>query len=282
MIPYAITFLLGVPGNSAVIWVTGFKMERNIHIMSFLYLAVADLTYCLTLPFWMANVAQRGTWLRNDILYMLPLGSIIFSGSVSVFMLTLISIFRCLAVTRPLWFHQHNSLRWAHVTFLGVCGFSILLCMTALLYIKLEPDFDQKTWEMMRVIWAVFIFVFPVLIMTACCAFIGWRLHRDKFVKSKKPVRLMMTVVAAFIASWLPLHSCSFAMLFFNYSFLIWNDVATAVACFSSALNPFLYVFTGRDFRQVFRRSLASSLRLAFSEEEPEMRNDPPSRTNSL
>ncbi|XP_059805488.1 C3a anaphylatoxin chemotactic receptor-like [Hypanus sabinus] len=227
LIPYAITFLLGVPGNSAVIWVTGFKMERDVHTMCFLYLAVADLTYCLTLPFWMVNVALRGTWLRIDIPYILLLCSIVFNG-------------------------------------------------------KIEPYYGPMTWEMMRVSWSIFIFVDPVEIMTACCASIGWRLHRDKFNKSRKPFCIIMTVVAAFIASWLPLHSCSFAMLFFSYWVMDWNDIAVALACFNSALNPFLYAFCGRDFRRVFRRSLITSLRLAFHEEDPEMQNDTPNQTTSL
>ncbi|XP_072884221.1 N-formyl peptide receptor 3-like [Hemitrygon akajei] len=282
LIPYAITFLLGVPGNSAVIWVTGFKMERNVHTMSFLYLAVADLTYCLSLPFWMVNVALRGSWLRYDILYMLPLVSIVFNGSVSILMLTLISIFRCLAVTRPIWFHQHKTPRWVLAAFFGICGFCILICVIFLLYRKIEPYYGDMTWEMMRVTWSIFIFFVPVVIMTACCAFIGWRLHRNEFTKYRKPFRITMTVVAAFIASWLPLHSCSFAMFFFNYWVMDWNDIAMAMASLNSALNPFLYFFSGRDFRRVFSRSVVSSLRLAFQEENPEMQNDTPNQTTAL
>ncbi|XP_072884224.1 fMet-Leu-Phe receptor-like [Hemitrygon akajei] len=280
MIPYAITFLLGVPGNSAVIWVTGFMMERRIYTTCFLYLAVADLICCLTLPFWMVEIALRGKWILDYVQITLLLSAIVFNGSVSVFMLTLISILRCIAITQPIWFYQYMRLRWVHAAFFGSCVLSILVSMVVLLYGKIAPYLGHKAWDIMRVTWAILIFVIPVVIMTICCALISLKLHREMFTKSRKPVRLIMIVVAAFIASWLPLHSCSFASFFFDYYARSWNDVVIALACFNSALNPFLYVFIGRDFRQVFRRSLASSLRLAFLEEEAEFRTDPPNPTS--
>ncbi|XP_059805485.1 C3a anaphylatoxin chemotactic receptor-like [Hypanus sabinus] len=268
MISYVIAFLLGVPGNSAVIWVTGFKMERKIHTTCFLNLAVADIICCLTLPFWIVDVARQGTLNFDDLHLTLLFSAIVYNGSISVFMLTVISIVRCIAVTQPVWYYQHMKLRWVHTAFTVVCGLSILACMITLLYNKIKHYFGQMTGDILKVTWAVLIFVIPVVIMTICCALIGLKLHRDKFNKSRKPIRLILIMFAAFIASWLPYYCTSFASVFFNYCAQSWNYIAIAMASFNSALNPFLYVFTGRDFRQVFRRSLASSLRLAFLEEE--------------
>ncbi|XP_072102361.1 fMet-Leu-Phe receptor-like [Mobula birostris] len=281
-IPYTITFLLGVPGNSAAIWVTGFKMDRSIYTTCFLYLAVADLICCLIIPFWMVVFALPDMGLSNYRWDISLESAIAFNGSVRVFILTLISILRCIAVTRPIWFYQHMRLRWVYAAFFGVSGLSILFCITVLLNGKIALYIGPRTWDMKRVTWAIIIFVLPVVIMTICCALIGLQLHRDKFTQSRNPIRLTMTVVAAFIASWLPFHSSSFASFFFDCDVRSSDAVTIPLAFFNSALNPFLYVFTGSDFRQVFRRSLASSLRLAFSEEAPEFRTDTPNPTIRL
>ncbi|XP_062890829.1 C3a anaphylatoxin chemotactic receptor-like [Mobula hypostoma] len=276
MIIFAITFLLGVPGNSAVIWVTGFKIKSNVYSVCILNLAVADLIVSLTLPCWMVNIALRGFQVRNDITFKLLLLSISFTGSASVLLLTVISIVRCLSITQPFWFRLHLSQCWARVACSAAWAFAILICLIALLHEKLEQYHGKQTWDMLTVVWAVVIFVIPILIMVVCYFLTVRKLPADKFARSRKSVRLILTVVVVFIICWLPYHTCSAVAFFFNNLSTLWKEVAFGMATFNSALNPLLYVFVGRKFRQVFKRSLANSLHLAFAELEPELENDLP------
>ncbi|XP_072102313.1 C3a anaphylatoxin chemotactic receptor-like [Mobula birostris] len=287
---YTLTFLLGVPGNGAVIWVTGFKMKRSVNTVWFLNLAVADLTYCLTLPFQMANIALENTWPRDNVLCKLLPSAIVLNMYASVFLLTMISIDRCLAVTRPIWSQIHRSLPWVRVACLGAWSLAFLMCLPTLLTRQIYIDsefglifctlnytgtyFGDRTREVVEVTRALFAFVFPFLIMASCYLLIGRTLQRGKFAKSsktRKPIRLIAFVVAAFFICWLPYHICSLAQAFFKHQVaFIWDTLSMGLASLNSALNPILYVFAGRDFRQVFRRSLSSSLRLAFAEEPTE------------
>ncbi|XP_051865064.1 C3a anaphylatoxin chemotactic receptor-like [Pristis pectinata] len=287
ILAYALTFLLGVPGNGAVIWVTGFKMKRSVNTVWFLNLAVADLTYCLTLPFQLANVALRSTWPRDNVLCKLLPSAIVLNMSASVFLLTLISVDRCLAVTRPVWSQTHRSLAWVRVACFGAWGLAFLMCLPTLLtrQVVTYPElglsfcsfnytgtyFGDRTKAVVEVTRAVFAFALPFLIMAACYLLIGRKLQGGKFAKSRKPVRLIAAVVAAFFVCWLPYHICGLAQAFASSSAAqVWDSAAVGLASFNSALNPLLYVFAGRDFRQVFRRSVAASLRLAFAEERSE------------
>ncbi|XP_062890879.1 C3a anaphylatoxin chemotactic receptor-like [Mobula hypostoma] len=287
---YALTFLLGVPGNGAVIWVTGFKMKRSVNTVWFLNLAVADLTYCLTLPFQMANVALENTWPRDNVLCKLLPSAIVLNMYASVFLLTMISIDRCLAVTRPIWSQIHRSLPWVRVACLGAWGLAFLMCLPTLLTRQMNIDsefglifctinytgtyFGDRTREVVEVTRALFAFIFPFFIMASCYLLIGRKLQRGKFAKSSKitkPLRLIAFVVAAFFICWLPYHICSLALAFFKHQVaFIWDALSIGLASLNSALNPILYVFAGHDFRLVFRRSLSSSLRLAFAEEQRE------------
>ncbi|XP_062891249.1 C3a anaphylatoxin chemotactic receptor-like [Mobula hypostoma] len=200
MVILILTVLLSVPGNGAVIWVTGFKMKSKVQTVCFLNLAVTDLMYCLFLPFLMVQASQFLSDNIRNLPWVFIMPFMPLNAFASIYLLCLISIYRCLAITWP------------------------------------------------SVIWVVFIFGLPAVIMITCYAFVGWRLHGDRFVKSKKPVCLIMTAVTAFVICWLPI-------TFYQPSPY-------------GALNPLIYVFAGSDFRQVFRRSLFASLRLAFDEQE--------------
>ncbi|XP_059805688.1 formyl peptide receptor-related sequence 3-like [Hypanus sabinus] len=169
MVIFTLTFLLGVPGNGLVIWVTGFKMKSKVHTVCFLNLALADLIYCLTVPFRMANF------------------SLIYSG-----------------------------------------------------------------------------------------------LQRKMFAKSKKPVRLIFTVVVTFMICWIPNTVRNLVSIFTPIPLEL-TLFTIALASFNSALNPLLYVFAGHEFQQVFRRSILASLELALAEQRMEFvtRTQTPKFTSS-
>ncbi|XP_059805666.1 C3a anaphylatoxin chemotactic receptor-like [Hypanus sabinus] len=287
---YALTFLLGVPGNGAVIWVTGFKMKRSVNTVWFLNLAVADLTYCLSLPFQMAYLAMGKSSPRANVLCKLIPSAIVLNMYASVFLLTMISVDRCLAVTRPVWSQTHRSLSWVRAACLGAWGLAFLMCLPTLLTRKMyiDPEFNltyctlnytgtyfgDRTREVVEVTRALFAFILPFIIMAFCYLLIGQKLQRGKFAKTsktRKPVRLTAVVVAAFFLCWLPYNICGLAQAFSKQSEAwVWDRLSMGLVSLNSALNPILYVFAGRDFRQVFRRSLCTSLRLAFAEERME------------
>ncbi|XP_051865074.1 C3a anaphylatoxin chemotactic receptor-like [Pristis pectinata] len=263
---FFLSILLGVPGNGAVVWVTGFKMKRNVHTVCFLNLAVADLTYCLTLPLQLAGFSVE-SWRRDHLLQMFLLCAVNLNMSSSIFLLTLISISRCLAVTRPIWFCQHLRLAWVRAACFGAWGLAFLTCLPIFLSWLIDPHLGDKACVSLQVGRAVFTFGLPVVIMASCYLLIARELRGKQFSKSRKPVVLIVTVVAAFIICWLPITVCRLLRAF-QLVPTLWMFFTFHLASFNSALNPLLYVFVGRDVRQVFRRSPAATLRLAFADEE--------------
>ncbi|XP_072102768.1 N-formyl peptide receptor 2-like [Mobula birostris] len=222
MIILILTVLLGVPGNGAVIWVTGFKMK------------------------------------------------IAFS---SLYLFYLISIYRCLAITRLIWFQQHMSLPWVLVTCFVVWVIAIVIFMLVFL---------SRYFFECALISIVFTFAHPpFVIMIICYALVGWRLQGARFAESRKPIRLIVTAIAAFMICWLP--STLYALISNDYmlSHSDWYILTEALASFNSALNPLTYVFAGSDFRQIFMRSMFTSLQLAFTEHEPEAETETRNSTSN-
>ncbi|XP_072884219.1 C3a anaphylatoxin chemotactic receptor-like [Hemitrygon akajei] len=264
---FTLTFLLGVPGNSAVIWVLGFKMKRAVHTVCFLNLAITDLIYCLSLPVQFAFFFRRSYW--PELLRMFLHSTIVFNISASVFLLTLLSIFRCVAITCPIWFRQQQRRSRVQVICFVAWGVAFLMCLPILLYQQIFSQF-QNFWKVLQIIWAVLIFGFPITFMAVCYLLVARKLHESEFSKSRKSVQLIVTVVATFTICWFPYHLSGIIAVCISPITEIWNKIFFGLASFNSALNPLLYVLIGRDFKMFVRRSLGASLRRAFTDKGQE------------
>ncbi|XP_047406910.1 C3a anaphylatoxin chemotactic receptor [Sciurus carolinensis] len=134
MVILGLTFLLGLPGNGLVLWVAGLKMHRTVNTVWFLHLTLADFLCCLSLPFSLAHLALQGYWPYGWFLCKLIPSIIILNMFASVFLLTAISLDRCLMVLRPIWCQNHRNVR----TVFAICGciwmVSFAMCIPVFVY----------------------------------------------------------------------------------------------------------------------------------------------------
>lgn len=135
MVILSLTFLLGLPGNGLVLWVAGLKMKWTVSTIWFLHLTLADFLCCLSLPFSLAHVALQGHWPYGLPLCKLIPSIIILNMFASVFLLTTISLDRCLLVLKPIWCQNHRSVRAAFL----ICG-----CIWVLAFIMCIPVFVYR------------------------------------------------------------------------------------------------------------------------------------------
>ncbi|XP_045867114.1 C3a anaphylatoxin chemotactic receptor [Meles meles] len=130
----SLTFLLGLPGNGLVLWVAGLKMQRTVNTVWFLHLTLADFLCCLSLPFSLTHLALQGHWPYGWFLCKLIPSIIILNMFASVFLLTAISLDRCLLVLRPVWCQNHRKVRTAF----AICGciwmVAFVMCIPVFVY----------------------------------------------------------------------------------------------------------------------------------------------------
>ncbi|XP_063289828.1 C3a anaphylatoxin chemotactic receptor [Pelobates fuscus] len=129
-----ITFLVGVPGNILVIWITSFKMKRTVNTVWFWNLALADLTCCLSLPLSIALELLHNEWPYGSFLCKVLPSIIILNMFASVFTLVTISVDRCILVVKPVWAQNHRSVCSAWLVCLVIWFISFLMCLPLLLY----------------------------------------------------------------------------------------------------------------------------------------------------
>lgn len=135
MVILSLTCLLGLPGNGLVLWVAGVKMKRTVNTVWFLHLTLADFLCCLSLPFSVAHLILQGHWPYGLFLCKLIPSVIVLNMFASVFLLTAISLDRCLMVHKPIWCQNHRSVRTAF----AVCG-----CIWVVAFVMCVPVFVYR------------------------------------------------------------------------------------------------------------------------------------------
>ncbi|XP_039768135.1 N-formyl peptide receptor 2-like [Ornithorhynchus anatinus] len=301
MIIYSSAFLVGTVGNGLVIWVAGFRMTRTVTTILFLNLAVADFIFCLFLPISVTQVALDFHWPFGWLGCKFFTTLAVFNLFASVFLLTLISIDRCVSILRPIWARNHRTPRRAALGAGGIWLLALVLCIPTLLYRDTEMyengyvscflNFDPwnetaedpelftvteaQRYKAQVAIRFVFGFAIPLVVICSCYGLIAARLQDRQAMRSRRPFRVLAAVVAAFFFCWLPFHIVSFMELVVILNQLedlgtwviLLGSLSTSLAYVNSCLNPILYVFMGRDFRERLLRSLPASLERALAEE---------------
>ncbi|XP_037327076.2 C5a anaphylatoxin chemotactic receptor 1 [Pungitius pungitius] len=287
---YALVFLLGVPGNAVVVWVTGFAMPRSVTSLWFLNLALADLLCCLSLPLLMVPLAHDDHWHFGPLACTLVKGLFHLVMYCSVLQLVVISADRWLLVSRPVWCQNHRRHRRA----LWVCAavWCLALAGSAPQFVytrQIDAGRDKRecvtAYSPPASAWAVTSyrfaagFVLPFAVIVACHWVVYARaesgLSRGR-TRSRRTLRVVGAVVLSFFLCLLPLHTVDFLLLATPRSsphrpgLYLAHALALCLAYFNSCLNPLLYVCLGRGFKQSMNRSVRGLLH--FISEDPASR----------
>ncbi|KAM3921618.1 formyl peptide receptor 2-like [Leptodactylus fuscus] len=278
-----IIFVLGIIGNGLVIWIAGFRMKKTISAVWFLHLAIADFLFC-------AGLSLRFTFYRRifliipnvDLFCLLDIIMITLNMSASVFLLTAMSIDRCVSVMWPFWAKVHRTRRLVRITAGGIWGLSLLItslvcyiCGWCLISGDYNDSlFTQNILENIHLIRLVIMFVIPFLIILTSYLIIVLKLRRSKRPqRSQRPYRIITAVILCFFICWFPISIQPLLLRgYANYILFKTIDIiSNNLPYLNSCINPIIYVFMGQDFRHIFFRSIPARIEHALSDhpEEP-------------
>ncbi|XP_052008299.1 C5a anaphylatoxin chemotactic receptor 1-like [Xyrauchen texanus] len=290
LICYGIVFLIGVPGNGLVVWVTAFRMPNSVNAQWFLNLAIADLLCCLSLPLLMVPLAQDMHWPFGPLACKVLHGLFYMMMYCSVLLLVVISLDRFLLVTKPVWCQNRRHLRPARLTCLVIWILALLGSSPQYAYMEQKENKDTDKILCVSVIshghaWAVtlvrfllsFLLPFFIICVSHWKVFQTTRYGRGKKGndKSARTLRIVLTLVISFFICWIPIHIVDLLKLITHNisgsvhqaNLRLAHVLALCLAYINSCLNPLLYVCLGRGFKE----NLISSLRsvLHFASEAP-------------
>ncbi|XP_015265510.1 PREDICTED: C-X-C chemokine receptor type 1 [Gekko japonicus] len=279
---YVVVCLLSLVGNSLVVLVVTYnKGSRSVTDMYLLHLAIADLLFALTLPFWaiyrahewiFGNVMCKATSVLKEVNF--------YSG---VLLLAFISIDRYLAIvyaTRAVTEKRH----WVKFLCFGIWLFSFLISFPMVVFRNAFRDNSSsvvvcyeniqggKTSEwrvILRILPQVFGFIIPLIIMLLCYSVTVHRLLQTKNSQKTKAMKVIIAVVLVFLLCWLPYNISILADTLMRVGIIADTcdrrksiDLAlssTEILGFAhSCINPIIYAFIGQKFRNNFLKFLVA------------------------
>uniref|UniRef100_H0W818 G protein-coupled receptor 32 n=1 Tax=Cavia porcellus TaxID=10141 RepID=H0W818_CAVPO len=291
-----VSCVIGALGNAMVLWLTFFRMTRTVTTVWFINLALADFVVLVTLPITIYYVVS-GQWPLEKWTCKFYMAFLALNFFVSIYLLVLISVDRCILVFCPVWARNHRTVRRASWLALAVWLVAAAACFPYLQFRDIVPakgcnhcyfnfslggggDQREKSRALRRqreVIVSHFLlgFLVPLAIIGTCAHLIRTRLRRDGWAHTSQPKRMLVVLVTAFFVFWFPFNIALLVQLeklveptnpfFPKLMLILWATFS--LGCLNSCLNPFLYVFIGRDFRERCFQSLSSTLTRALPQQ---------------
>ncbi|XP_051847385.1 N-formyl peptide receptor 2-like [Antechinus flavipes] len=299
LIVFCFSFVLGIAGNGLVIWVAGFRMSRTVTTVLFLNLAVADFAFTSFLPFVISSTVLQPHWPFGWFLCKLLSFLSVLNMFASVFLLTLVALDRCVSVLWPIWARNHRTPRLAALAAAGVWILALAFSVPTFIfrttdtedgitfcYFEFEnrdeagddeeyvdPWAEGRHWSLVLTRFSLG-FLIPLIIISVCYGLLTAKLWSGmRRARSSRPFRILTAVVAAFFLCWLPHHVLGMIEAsVYSHPQLVevlpyLSPFSASLVFVNSCLNPLLYVFIGRDFREKLFRSLPNALERALSEE---------------
>ncbi|XP_004608003.2 mas-related G-protein coupled receptor member X4 [Sorex araneus] len=242
--------LVGLAGNAVVLWLLGFRMQRNAFSVYILNLAAADFVF---LSIWMTlSIRAFFPGLEFKFSYGVERLRKIFSFPyiASLSILTAISTERCLSVLKPIWYYSHRPKYLSAVVCALIWALSLLLSILRMkfcdypsgMYDKYLCDLTDLSIAVWLVLCSVLLFVSSLALLTRLlCG--SWKL---------KLTRLYVTIsltVLVFLICGLPWGINLFlkpSTTMRNRIHILRFRLATQVlSCVSSCANPIIYFFVG-------------------------------------
>ncbi|KAM9330151.1 chemerin-like receptor 1 [Gastrophryne carolinensis] len=282
MVALSLVFLLGTVGNGLVIWFVIFKMKKTVTSVWCFSLALADFTFSLFQPFTVTYIALNRHWHFGSLMCKLNYFVVSLNMFSSILHLTVISIDRCLCVVFPAWCQKHRTPRLAWMVTLAVwilaagCSVPYFILREAKAAddgrVHCSESFSAFMLYSSIIMRFIIFFVIPLIIIVSCYTVIIVCMRRDRMVTSTKTFKMIAAVIICFFICWGPFQVLDLTLEYIesNYPYRVLEiciNIAFTLAAANSFLNPFLYVFFGRDFKKKFWSSIQSALRRAFTED---------------
>ncbi|TMS06305.1 P2Y purinoceptor 8 [Larimichthys crocea] len=275
---YLIVVAINLVGNGFSIWILLFRTSpKTPSIVFMIHLTLTDLALGAALPFQIAYQLQGYQWNLGP--NMCSFLTLIFYTNMYCSILTMmaIGIDRYLGIVRPMLFRQIRKRKSMAV----ISCFLMWGVVLSVLYPLMTTDltfyipelhittcFDVLKKDMLpnQAAWAAFLFsmvfllfLFPFCVTVFCYITVIRKLASDsKTAQKKRAIRLAIIVLVVFTFCFAPnnilLMTHTVLRLFYEKSAYQAYKLSLCLSCLNSCLDPFIYYFASKDFRQKLRQ----------------------------
>ncbi|XP_037390231.1 C-C chemokine receptor type 4-like isoform X2 [Pygocentrus nattereri] len=283
---YSMVFIVGLIGNGLVLCVlVKYYRKSNMMDMCLLNLALSDLLFLISLPFW-AHYAATDMWIFGSSMCQAVTAFYMLGFYGSIFFMLLMTVDRYLvtvhALTSLLFKRQSVSVGIALVSF--VWGLSLGVSLPTIIFTQgrnestgsCMPKYPNKTWRLVSYMELNILgLILPLTVMGFCYSQIIPTLAAMKSKKKHRAIKLMLVLIIVFFLFWTPYNVVIFMHFLHHLGYMEsckwWHDLGLAmqwtetIAFSHCCLNPIIYAFMGQRFRTLVIKTLKEWFPICFS-----------------
>ncbi|XP_067368058.1 C-C chemokine receptor type 1-like isoform X1 [Channa argus] len=268
---YSLVFVLGFLGNGLVVVVLmKHRNQTNLTDIYLFNLAVSDIVFVLTLPFY-CHYSAVGEWTFGNFMCRLVSGCHNTGYFSSIFLLIVMTLDRYVVIVHAHSVARYRTLRAGFVVTSVVWLVSVLVSLPSFILSKASNETgtlscsdspDDAGWKRYKPITTNLLgLVVPLLVMVACYARIIPTLVNMRTVKKHRVVKLIVAIVVVFFLCWAPYNISVFLRFLTHEDKLQYGDpciwdknlrlsvaVTETIAYIHCCLNPIIYAFVRQKF----------------------------------
>ena len=280
---YSLIFVLGLVGNLLLLVVLlWFVPRRRMTETYLLNLAISNLLFVVTLPFWGISVAWH--WVFGSFLCKVVSTLYTVNFYSGIFFISCMSLDKYLEIVCAWPYHRLRTRAKSLLLAATVWAVALAVSIPDMVFVRTHEN-SPGVWECYAdfgghgTIWKLFLrfqqnllgFLLPLLAMIFFYSRIGSVLVRLRPPGQSRALRMAVALVMAFFVLWFPynltlfLHSLLDLQVFgdcrvsqhLDYALQVTESIAFLHCCFT----PVLYAFSSHRFRQYLKAFLAAVLR---------------------
>lgn len=268
---YSLVFIFGLLGNGLVVLILiRYKKLKSMTDIYLLNLAISDLLYIFSLPFW-AYYAAHNNWVFGAAMCRI-LSAVYDAGFYSgSFFIVLLTIDRYLAIVHAVFAMKARTVVYGIITSLIMWMVAFLAATPGFIFYKVQkkvwgeyscqPSYPSRIWvEFVPLMMLILGLVLPWIIMLFCYVSIVGILIKGRSERKQKAIRLIFVIMIVYFIFWVPYNIANLLQTYQN-SFFSQNmntekrlsiavKVTETITMVHCCINPVIYAFVGEKFRK--------------------------------
>ncbi|XP_032079228.1 mas-related G-protein coupled receptor member H-like [Thamnophis elegans] len=254
---------IGLPLNGIVIWLLGFQIKRNPFTVLILNLAISDFGFLIFVAIHSISVFTAVQAFQSWVIFYL----FDFMYINGLFLLTAISIDRCVAVLFPMWYHYSRPKHMSPI----VCGFFWIF---SFLLVGIGSNiknliFSYVPWDVDLIVTALL--CLPLITTSTGILFMKICVKSEQVNRGNLLVMILITLLC-FLILTLPLYIYLVTAPFlginnsssFNFQNFLYFKLCASL---NSSVNPVIYFLVGRKKQAQPKESMKAIFQRIFKED---------------
>uniref|UniRef100_G3VAQ8 C-C motif chemokine receptor 1 n=2 Tax=Sarcophilus harrisii TaxID=9305 RepID=G3VAQ8_SARHA len=302
---YLMVFIIGLLGNSTVVLIlTKYKRLKTMTNIYLLNLAISDLLFLITLPFWIHYDLQKH-WVLGDAMCKL-LSGLYYVGLYSeIFFIVLLTIDRYLAIVHAVFAIRIRKVVPSILTSIFTWVLAFLFSLPEIVFTRSQNENNDHTcslhfphdtmgkWKQFHALKLNFLgFILPLLTMIICYTGIIKILLRRKSERKWRVVKLIFIIMIIFFLFWIPYNLTMLVAAFQNFFFNpdcenskqldVAIKVTEVIAFTHCCVNPVIYAFAGERFQKYLSHFVRNHIAVHLCKYVPSFLRDRQERVSSI